>query len=46
MVGIRDKLVHDYVTVNREVVWNTIHQDLPALIANLDRVLRATDLDA
>ena len=29
MAGIRDKLVHDYVSVNLEVVWKTITEDLP-----------------
>ena len=32
MAGIRDKLIHDYVTVDLEVVWKTVHEDLPPLI--------------
>ncbi len=32
MAGMRDKLVHDYFGVNLEVVWKTIHEDLPPLI--------------
>jgi len=29
MAGIRDKLIHDYFGVNREVVWKTATDDLP-----------------
>jgi uncharacterized protein with HEPN domain len=32
MAGIRDKLIHDYVSVNNEVVWRTVREDLPGLI--------------
>jgi uncharacterized protein with HEPN domain len=31
MAGIRDKLIHDYLTVNLEVVWKTVREDVPAL---------------
>lgn len=39
MAGIRDKLIHDYVSVNLEVVWNTVMEDLPPLIPRIQRVL-------
>jgi len=35
MAAMRDKLVHDYFGVNLEVVWKTIHEDLPPLISTL-----------
>jgi uncharacterized protein with HEPN domain len=41
MAGIRDKLIHDYVTVNLEVVWKTVTEDLPALLPELGRVVEA-----
>ena len=31
MSGMRDKLVHDYIGVDIEVIWKTIKEDLPAL---------------
>jgi len=31
ITGIRDKLIHDYLGVDIDVVWNTIEKDLPAL---------------
>jgi len=38
MAGIRDKLIHDYLTVNLEVVWKTVTEDLPALLPALGRI--------
>ena len=42
MAGIRDKLIHDYVSVNLEVVWKTVTEDLPPLLPALQRVLDGT----
>jgi uncharacterized protein with HEPN domain len=35
MAGIRDKLIHDYLTVNLEVVWKTVTEELPTLLPTL-----------
>lgn len=42
MAGIRDKLVHDYVSVNLEVVWKTVTEDLPSLLPQIQRVIDET----
>jgi uncharacterized protein with HEPN domain len=39
MIGMRDRLIHGYFDVNLDVVWNTVSQDLPSLVANLENVL-------
>jgi uncharacterized protein with HEPN domain len=39
MAGIRDKLIHDYVTINLEVVWKTVNEDLPPLILAIQQIL-------
>jgi uncharacterized protein with HEPN domain len=39
MAAIRDKLVHDYLTVNLEIVWKTVTEDIPPLLPSLRRVL-------
>jgi uncharacterized protein with HEPN domain len=39
MAGIRDKLIHDYVSVNPEVVWKTVTEDLPPLLPQIQRVI-------
>lgn len=31
MTSMRDKLIHAYFGVDLEVVWKTIHEDIPAL---------------
>lgn len=35
MRGIRNKVVHDYFDVAWDVVWDTVKQDLPALLAKV-----------
>lgn len=31
VIGMRNKLIHDYMGVNAHVVWKTIQEDLPEL---------------
>jgi uncharacterized protein with HEPN domain len=40
IVGMRNRLIHAYFDVTIEVVWETVEQDLPALIAELTRILK------
>lgn len=40
MAGIRDKLIHDYTSVNLEIVWKTVEEDLPGLISQIERIIR------
>lgn len=37
--GMRNKLVHQYFGINMEVVWQTIHEDLPMIIDVLEDIL-------
>ena len=39
MAGMRDKLTHDYFTVNLEVVWKTTVEDLPSLKSAIQQIL-------
>ncbi|MBI3159580.1 MAG: DUF86 domain-containing protein [Chloroflexi bacterium] len=32
VIGMRHKVVHDYLNVDEDVVWQTLQEDLPALI--------------
>ena len=40
MSGLRDKLIHDYISVDLEVVWKTVHEDLPGLIVGIERMIQ------
>ena len=42
MAGIRDKLIHDYVSVNLEVVWKTVREDLGVVLPMFDKILTQT----
>ena len=37
VVGMRNKLIHDYFEVNWEIVWDTVKNNLPKLKAILER---------
>jgi uncharacterized protein with HEPN domain len=41
MTGIRDKLIHDYVSVNLEIVWKTVLEDLPVIAPSIDRIIES-----
>lgn len=36
--GLRNRLVHDYFGINRQVIWETIIEDLPQLQKNLEKI--------
>jgi uncharacterized protein with HEPN domain len=38
IVGMRSKVVHDYFSVDDDVIWDTIKNDLPALVQALERL--------
>jgi len=39
MIGMRDRLIHAYFDVNLDVVWQTVTEDLPPLIAQLEKIV-------
>jgi uncharacterized protein with HEPN domain len=41
MVGMRDRLIHAYFDVNLDVVWETVTEDLPPLISQLEKIVIA-----
>ena len=38
MAGMRDKLIHDYLDVEIEVVWKTIEVDIPLLKEKISKL--------
>lgn len=43
VVGMRSKVVHDYLDVDEDIVWNTVKNDLPFLILELEKIVDADD---
>lgn len=43
MAGMRDKLIHGYATIELEIVWTTVQEDVPELVPALEAVM--DDLD-
>jgi len=39
MAGMRDRLIHGYFDVNLDIVWQTVSQDLPVLIAQVEKIV-------
>ena len=39
IIGMRNRIVHDYVHINRDIVWDVATNDLPRLIAELENIL-------
>ena len=40
MVGMRDKVVHDYFSIDLEILWDTVQQDLPSLKTVVEKLLK------
>jgi uncharacterized protein with HEPN domain len=40
IVGMRHRLIHAYYDINRDVLWQTITEDLPTLITQLEQALQ------
>lgn len=41
IAGFRNVLVHDYLGIDAERVWNILEKDLPALKAAIDKMLHS-----
>ena len=40
IVGMRSKVVHDYLNVDEDIVWETAKNDLAPLVIKLEKILR------
>jgi uncharacterized protein with HEPN domain len=45
IVSMRNHLIHAYFDVDLDIVWTTVVEDLPALVAALDSALPVIDSD-
>ncbi len=39
IVGLRNRLIHGYDTIDPDIVWQILTKDLPTLIESLERIL-------
>lgn len=39
IVGMRHKVVHDYMNVDEDVVWDTVVKELPPLVTELEKIV-------
>ena len=46
LIGMRHRLVHDYVRIRWERVWKLLQVDLPALVVKLERLIPPDPDDA
>lgn len=40
MIGARNRLIHGYDSVDFDILWTILKQDLPVLIGQLEKILR------
>ncbi len=38
IIGMRNRLIHAYYDINRDILWQTVVEDLPSLIQQLEAV--------
>jgi len=43
MVGLRNRLIHEYFRIDFSAVWGTIHKDLPKLIEIIEPLVPKED---
>ena len=39
IVGLRHRVVHDYLHVDLDLVWDVVHQDLDLLVTKLEKIV-------
>jgi uncharacterized protein with HEPN domain len=42
VIGMRNRLVHGYDKVDLDVLWDTVEEELPPLIEELERIVAET----
>jgi uncharacterized protein with HEPN domain len=43
IVAMRNRLTHGYFDINLDIVWKTVTEELPALVAALQKLLSSTE---
>jgi uncharacterized protein with HEPN domain len=40
-IAVRNRLIHGYEDVDLDIVWQTVEEDLPQLIASLEKAIKS-----
>ena len=40
IVGMRNRLIHAYFDVNHDTVWDTVKNEIPKLVAELEKIVK------
>jgi uncharacterized protein with HEPN domain len=40
LAGVRDRLIHHYFGVNLDIVWTILHEELPSLALEIEKILK------
>jgi uncharacterized protein with HEPN domain len=46
IMGMRHKVVHDYLDVDEDIVWEVVTSDLPSLVSALERIVPPEEVGA
>ena len=41
IIGLRNRIIHGYDTVDNQIVWDIVHTELPALMQQLEALITA-----
>lgn len=39
MKGTRNKIIHEYDSIELDIIWDIIEQDLPSLVSELEKII-------
>jgi len=39
MKGTRNKIIHEYDSIELDIIWEIVQQDLPYLVAELEKIV-------
>lgn len=45
IIGMRNRLIHAYFDINLDIVWRTITEELPPLVAELEKALSSGEAE-
>jgi len=44
IIGTRNRMIHGYDSIDFEILYETINEDLPPLVAEIEKIIQCKDL--